>query len=85
MTRHYTVDNGHGETEQTYHPSQAVALATLFEYAVATHGRTLLPKLIAGLGQHDTWETLIPAIYGISAVEFEAGWQAYLAARYSVQ
>jgi hypothetical protein len=66
------------------HPGQTVALATLIEYAVTTYGRELLPELVAGLGQYESWETLLPAVFGVSTSEFEAGWQAYLAARYGV-
>jgi hypothetical protein len=40
--------------------------------------------LVAGLGQYESWDTLLLAVYGISAAEFEAGWQAYLAAHYGV-
>ena len=61
---------------------QTIALATLIDYAVATYGRERLPVLVTGLGQSESWETLLPAVYGISAIEFEAGWQAYLATHY---
>jgi hypothetical protein len=61
-----------------------VALATLIEYAVATYGRDRLPVLMAGLGQSESWDTLLPAVYGVSSAEFEAGWQAYLADHYAV-
>jgi hypothetical protein len=67
-----------------HHPGQTVALATLVEYAVATYGRERLPALVTGLGQSDSWETLLPAVYGVSAAEFEAGWLAYLKAHYGV-
>jgi hypothetical protein len=63
---------------------QTVALATLIDYAVTTYGRERLPVLVAGLGRYNTWETLLPAVYGVSPDEFEAGWQAYLATRYGV-
>jgi hypothetical protein len=66
------------------HPGQTVALATLVEYAVATYGRERLPALVAGLGQYERWETLLPAVFGVSPEDFEAGWQAYLATRYGV-
>jgi hypothetical protein len=66
------------------HPGQAIALATLIEYAVATYGRERLPALVAGLGHYERWETLIPVVYGVSAAEFEAGWRAYLSAHYGV-
>jgi hypothetical protein len=29
-----------------------------------------------------TWEGLVPAVFGVSVDEFEAGWQAYLARHY---
>jgi hypothetical protein len=63
-------------------PDQTIALATLIEYAVVTYGRERLPVLVAGLGQYDSWDTLLPAVFGVSATEFEEGWQAYLAAHY---
>jgi hypothetical protein len=66
------------------HPGQTVALATLIDYAVTTYGHERLPVLVAGLGQYDTWETLLPAVFDVSPATFEAGWQAYLAARYGV-
>lgn len=69
----------------TSHPGQTIALATLIDYGVATYGRERLPALVAGLRQHKTWETLVPAVFGVSAAEFESGWQAYLAAQYGVR
>jgi hypothetical protein len=69
-------------THKANHPGQTVALATLFEYVVATYGRERLPALLHGLGHYSTWETLLPAVLGVSPAEFEAGWQAYLATHY---
>lgn len=63
---------------------QTVALATLIEYAMVTYGQDRLPALLAGLGKHEGWETLIPAVFNVSAADFEAGWQIYLAARYDL-
>jgi hypothetical protein len=71
-------------TEQVNQLGQTVALAVLIEYAVATYGQERMPVLVAGLGQSGSWETLIPAVYGVSASEFEDGWQLYLATRYGV-
>jgi hypothetical protein len=71
-----------GSVARNTQPDQSVALATLIEYAVATYGHDRLPALLAGLGQFNSWETLIPAVYGVSAAEFEAGWQAYLVTHY---
>jgi hypothetical protein len=58
---------------------------TVIAYAVATYGHERLPALLQGLSEYGTWETLIPAVFGVPADDFEAGWQAYLAARYEVQ
>lgn len=71
-------------TSSVPHPGQTVILTTLIDYAVATYGHERLPLLVTGLGQYKSWETLIPAVYGVSAREFEQGWQAYLAAQYGV-
>lgn len=80
--------NAYGEpvraTDLVTYPGQTVVLATLIDYAVATYGRERLPALVAGLGQYDCWETLLPAVYGVSPGEFEAGWQAYLVTHYGV-
>lgn len=68
----------------TNHPGQTVALATLIEYAVQRYGRASLPALVAGLGDADSWDTLLPAVFGVSPAAFEAGWQAYLADQYDL-
>lgn len=57
---------------------------TLLEYAVDANGRERLPRLVTDLGQYESWETLIPAVYDVSSAEFEAGWQAYLVTHYGV-
>jgi hypothetical protein len=62
--------------------SRVVTLATVIEYGVASYGRERLPHLMAALGEHDGWQTLLPAVFGVSAIEFEAGWQVYLKERY---
>jgi hypothetical protein len=51
-------------------------------YAVATYGRDSLSALRAGFYEFETWVELVPAVFGVSADEFEAGWRAYLAAHY---
>jgi hypothetical protein len=66
------------------HEGDAVALATLVDYAVTAFGRERLPALLAGLGQYESWDTLIPAVFGVSTAEFEMGWQAYLETHYGV-
>ena len=52
--------------------------ASFVEYAVFAYGRDRLPTLLDGMHRYDTWETLIPAVYGVSAADFETGWQEYL-------
>jgi hypothetical protein len=69
---------------QVIYPGRVVVLATLIEYAVATYGHERLSTLMAGMGHYDTWDTLLPAVYGVSPAEFEAGWQVYLASQYGV-
>jgi len=73
-----------GPIGPSYHPGRTVAMATMLEYSVMTYGHERLPDLLAGLGQYKSWETLIPATFGVSAAEFEAGWQAYLATHYGI-
>jgi hypothetical protein len=59
-----------------------IGAETVIEYIVATYGRDHLPRLLAALGEHTDWQTLIPAVFDLSADEFEAGWRTYLATRY---
>lgn len=61
-------------------PSKAVsvALALLYDYATERFGEDAIAHLLAGLAEHPDWDTLIPGVYGVSAAEFEAGWQAWL-------
>ena len=47
-----------------------------------TYGRATLPKLIEAMEKYDAWEALITAAFGVSAGEFEKGWQAYLVDEY---
>ena len=58
------------------------AAASLFAYATDVYGSDLaddlLPLLVRGFKDHRTWEDLIPAVFGISATEFEADWNRWL-------
>jgi len=56
-----------GSLHRAPHPGETVTLATLIEYAVATYDYERLPTLVIGLGQYESWETLLPAIFGVSA------------------
>lgn len=55
-----------------------VAAVSIVDYAMMAYGRGRLPALLDGIKRYDTWDTLIPAVYGVSAAEFEAGWRDYL-------
>jgi hypothetical protein len=60
-------------------------LETVISFSLATYGRERLAVLIDALGDHATWHTLIPAVFGVSLAEFEYGWHAYLAEQYEVK
>lgn len=68
-----------------YHPSEPIVIANLIEYMVSVYGHEQLPVLLAGLAQFDEWETLVPAVFGVSVTDFEAGWQSYMAQQYNVE
>jgi hypothetical protein len=67
------------------HPTETVALATVMEYAADTYGPERIPILIGEASRQEGWATLIPAVFGVSIEEFEAGWQTYLAEQYGVE
>ena len=64
---------------------RSVAAITVVDYFVQTYGREQLPELVAAFRTHDSWETLIPAVTDVSAAEFEAGWQQFLAEKYAYE
>jgi hypothetical protein len=59
-----------------------VVMTTLFDYAAAAYGKPRLVLMVQSLHEHTNWETLTPAVFGLSASDFEQGWRADLAARY---
>jgi hypothetical protein len=61
-----------------------VVLATVMEYAATAYGPARIPLLLATLYEHERWETVIQAEFGVSLDEFEAGWRSYLAGQYGV-
>lgn len=75
-----------------YHPAitiaLAVALATaqapMLDYAAADYGPLTIPALLAALQKHDEWTTLVPAVFGVSAAEFDARWRDYLIEAYGL-
>jgi hypothetical protein len=58
---------------------ESILTAALLDYIAATYGRAEITALWPILQEHKDWETLIPATFGVSIKEFEAGWQAYIA------
>jgi len=62
--------------------SSTVMVATILDYVAATYGEGKVPEFISALGQSSSLDTLIPALFGVSAANFEVGWQAYLVERY---
>ena len=74
--------NSRAEGEQARLMGEYAAAESVIAYAVATYGRDFLPTLAHGFGEHRFWSDLIPAIYGVSAETFEAGWNEYLAEHY---
>jgi hypothetical protein len=78
VTHDATLQMMHSATALTYHADARIqAAATLIAYATNRYGTQTLPILLAALSQYDSWQSLIPAVYGVSAEQFEQGWQEY--------
>jgi hypothetical protein len=72
------------ENNYFFDPTEVVTIATLLQYVVTTYGHEQLPVLLANMAQYDDWETLVPAVFDVSAPDFEAGWRSYLIEQYKV-
>lgn len=64
---------------------QAIAFATLLEYAAHTYGSGSVAALLRAAREGKHWSTAAPESFGLSAAEFEAGWRAWLAETYGVE
>ena len=64
--------------------AEEVAFATIAEYIAATYGPDQMPVLLAELREHETWATLLPALFGVSQTDFEAGWRDFLNREYGI-
>ncbi|MCB0061626.1 MAG: hypothetical protein KDE19_05910, partial [Caldilineaceae bacterium] len=65
----------------------ATAVATagsVIEFIVARYGYAKISTLLDAFETHESWETLAPAVFGISATELENHWHAYLRGMYPV-
>ena len=61
----------------SYDQEQRMAGAEqLVGFIAATYGIDALPKLLHGFARYDDWETLAPAVLGVSAAELEAAWHS---------
>lgn len=76
--------DGSGESS-SYLQGQAIAFATLLEYAAHTYGSGSVAALLRAAREGKHWTTAAPECFGLSAAEFEAGWQAWLAETYGVE
>jgi hypothetical protein len=57
-------------------PLRSLGAAHLIAFIAATYGLDSLPNLLAGFSEYDDWETLSPAVFGLSAAELETAWRA---------
>lgn len=57
---------------------------TILLYAVDTYGLERFPALLEALGDYRSWTEVLPAAYGVTAEEFEAGWRSWLAEEFGV-
>lgn len=63
--------------------SMAYAAADpLVEFIVTTYGSAKIPELLDAFAEHDSWETPAPAMFHLSAGEFEEQWHDYLHKHY---
>lgn len=91
--QHYSLTSVHdiihesaGASEQWSQPGPtAYATAhTLVEFILVTYGNDSVPLLLDAFAEHDSWETLTPALFHLSADEFEEEWHAYLRRHYPI-
>lgn len=73
-----------GVSGEGLHPGHGVALATFVDYLAATYGAERLPDLVAALEDHATWDSLMAAVYGVTAADIQSGWRGHLHGRYGV-
>jgi hypothetical protein len=59
----------------------AAAERSLIDFIVATYGLDVLPALLHGFSRYDDWESMTPAVLGVSAAELESGWRGEAVAR----
>ncbi len=70
-----------GQRTVPRHPGYAIAVATVIDYVNQRYGRTHVPQLVAAWGSGVSWEVITPALFGLTAAEFERDWQTFLNAQ----
>jgi hypothetical protein len=58
--------------------ARAVGATQLVAFIAATYGLDSLPRMVQGFRTYDDWESLAPAVFGVSAAELEAAWHTGL-------
>ncbi len=65
-------------------PGSSLVLASLLDYATERYGRGRIPVLLGSPVGAGSWDALIPAVFDLSAAEFEAGWREWLGGAYGL-
>ncbi|MEZ4862680.1 MAG: hypothetical protein R3C14_15300 [Caldilineaceae bacterium] len=63
-------------------PSGREVADPLIEYLLETYGYAIVPELLDAFEEHESWATLAPSVFDISARELEENWHAYLTQKY---
>ncbi|NJN83205.1 MAG: hypothetical protein HC802_13585 [Caldilineaceae bacterium] len=59
-------------------PSASDIADTLIDFILTEYGYSIVPQLLDGFEQHDTWSTLAPAYFDMDEWELEAAWREFL-------
>ena len=63
--------------EADWQGRRRVAAGQLIDFLVGRYGIEMLPKLSRGFSKYGDWDTLAPAVLGVSAADLEAAWHMY--------
>lgn len=67
-----------GQIESDQRMVRFMAAESLTAYAMETYGEERLLPFLQGFMKYETWDELIPNVFGVGAAEFERGWNGYL-------
>ncbi|MBV7332989.1 hypothetical protein KFU94_33125 [Chloroflexi bacterium TSY] len=59
-----------------------IATESVIDYALNTYGRHKIPALLQAFSDHETWMSLIPAVFELPAEQFELDWNQSLYQKY---